>query len=827
MKRTVMFLLLCTVIINLQAQNSAPDLSLAKIGVVTGKVIDFNLKEPVPYAAVVIKSKADNSTLTGSITADDGSFEIKNIEEGIHVFEVQFIGYQTFSKEIEISRSERKIDLGTISLIENVTELEGVDVVAERSTIEQKIDRKVINVGKDLTTQGATAADVMTNIPSVNVDQQSGDISLRGNSNVRVMVDGKLTNVPVAQLLRQIPSTSIKSIELITNPSAKYNPEGMSGIINIVLHKNANIGFNGNINLGFAYEVEAKFNSSVDLNYRNGKFNFYGSYGNNIGKYYNDGQIERLDDPATPDFNENQFQLFEFLNNNKSHLYKLGVDFYLNEKNTISFFTNQNQFDGLGRGITDIVSFDPMVADITQRFLFDENNLNEQYNFDYKLDFAKDGHNIELEADYSRFTSEQDADFNFSGASTIPDYMDFVDTERDQTIVNLDYVNPIGEKTKLELGLEARVFETDVDYSSTGLTFNSGGQLAPTPSTDFVYGMDIYSAYATWGQNFDKWSYQVGARFETVEVKADTNSVRSFTDEYTQLYPSAFITYTPSEKNQYQVSFSRRVDRPGLQQVNPIREWSTPLLSSFGNESLLPQFTNSFETNYTHRFEKLGSITLGAFFRNIADEINRAVFIDRQDVTKQILTWDNFQDTQAYGFEMSANLKPTSWWSINASAEYFAQTQRGLTERLRAGVADPTADDIVTDEITVDNNILNLRMNNNFKATEKLTFTIFGLYRGANETLQVDQRAMYFVNTGARYSFAEGDGTFSLNFNDIFNTAQWGFDTDRPYAQRGQFNWESRTVFLGLSYRFGSGKNAALRRKNRDDRTKDGGGGIL
>src|SRR5690606_20833750 len=211
------------------SQNSVQSEALPKIGTINGTVIDQSLKQPIPYATVAIKS--DDSVIQGGITEEDGGFKLTNISAGKYILEVQFIGYQTYQKNITISTENYKVNLGTIALVENVTELEGVSVVAERSTIEQKIDRKVINVGKDLTTQGASASDIMNNLPSINVDQQTGALSMRGNSNVRVMVDGKLSNVPVEQLLKQIPSTSIKQIELITNPSAKYNPEGMSGII--------------------------------------------------------------------------------------------------------------------------------------------------------------------------------------------------------------------------------------------------------------------------------------------------------------------------------------------------------------------------------------------------------------------------------------------------------------------------------------------------------------------------------------------------------------------------------------------------------------------
>ncbi len=788
-----------------------------RIGTITGKVVDKTLGQPVAYAAIVIKSKADNATVTGGITKEDGTFEIKKIPEGTFILEVQFIGYKNFQREVTISRKNKKVDLGTITVEEEVAQLEGVAVVAERSTIEQKVDRKVINVGKDLTTAGATASDIMNNIPSLNVDQQTGELSMRGNSNVRVMVDGKLSNVPVAQLLKQIPSSSIKKIELITNPSAKYNPEGMSGLINIVLHKNANIGFNGNVNIGLTKGIEAKFNSSIDLNYRNGKFNVYGNYGNNTGKYINYGNVYQLDD--------NSQQFFNFFNNNKSHLFKVGVDFYLNDKNTISFFTNQNIFDGSGEGLTRIVYYDDATRNNNQLFRNINTNSSEQYNFDYKLEIAE-GHSIELEVDYNRFKNDEDANFNYGGNTTLEDYTDFVDTRRDQTIVNLDYINPLSEKSKLELGAEARLFKTDVDYNSTGTSFNAQGELVPTPSTDFEYSMDIYSAYATYGQSFEKWSYQVGARFENVNVVADTNAVAAFTDKYFQVYPSAFVTYKSSDKNSYQASFSRRIDRPGLQQVNPIREWATPLISSFGNERLVPQFTNSVEVNYTRRLKK-GSITAGVFYRTIEDEINRAIYVDRLDLDKLILTFDNFDNTSAYGVEVSSNYRPAKWWSINASFDLFSQTQRGISETLPPGLENPQEEDILIEDVTVDNTAWNFRMNNNFTITKKLSLSVFGFYRGKNKNIQFNVNPMYFVNTGIRYAFAEGKGTFSLNFSDIFNTMQFAFKSERPFTQNGDFNWESDTVYVGLSYRFGSGKNRALRRKNRDSNTKQGSGGIL
>lgn len=826
-----------------------PDPDADAIGKITGVVFDKTLNEPIPYVTVAIKD-LDGNIITGGVTDDNGKFLIEDLPRGKNTINIQYIGYKSYSMEVDITRKNRSIDMGNIYLEEDIESLGEVTVTAERSTIQQKMDRKVITVGKDLTTAGPTASDIMNNLPSVSVDQQTGALALRGNQNVRVMVDGKLSNVPVAQLLRQIPSTSIKQIELITNPSAKYNPEGMSGIINIILHKNVTIGFNGNANVGLSYDQQPKFNSNVDFNYRNGKLNFYGNWGHNSSKNENYGDIQRLE--------ENSRQFFNFLDDRTSNLFKAGVDFYLNDKNTLSFFTNQNLYTGNTNGLTRIFYYDDPSLNLNQGFDVEFESITSQYNFDYKLKFDKEGHNIELEADYNEYENDEDADWTFTGAPFSTDYMDFVNTDRDQLTVNLDYVNPLSETTKLELGLEARLFNSDIGRNSDQLVanpFNLEGALINSPTTNFDYSRDIYSAYATFGKSWEKISVQVGVRAENVSVTANTletyedgvvtddlsniftdegviisrdgNSIlKEFDNDYFQVYPSAFFTYTPTEKNQYQLSYSRRVDRPGVSQVNPIREWSTPLISSFGRTNLVPQFTNSLEANYTRNLNK-GSITAGVFYRLIEDEINRSVLVDRTDLNRLILTYANFDSTSAYGVEISSNYRPTKWWNFNFSFDMFNQTQNGFTERLNNSTDNPTEADIVLDKVQVDNLQYNFRMFNNFKVTPKLTLSAFAFYRGPSKDIQIEPKGMGMVNLGARYSLWDGRGTFSVNYNDIFDTMRFAFEGQRPFRQIGGFNWESQTVNVNLSYRFGGGKYRAKSRKNRDDREKEGGGGLF
>ena len=767
-----------------------------KTGTITGKVLDATLKQPLPYVNVIVKN-AKEEILTGGITAEDGSFTIEKIEEGKLIISIQYIGYKTVRKEITIKKGNYDVNLGSIYLEESAESLDEVTVVAETSSIQQKVDRKVITIGKDLTTTGATASKIMNNLPSVSVDSQSGTISLRGNDNVRVLVDGKPTNVPTSQLLKQIPSTSIKSIELITNPSAKYNPEGMSGIINIVLHKNANVGFNGSLNLGLAKEINANFNSSIDMNYRNGKFNFYGNYGNNIGKGQNYGAIDRFDD--------NTQQQFNGINSNKSHLYKLGVDYYINDKNTFSVYTNQNLYDGKSSNTANVIFLLDNQPDFNQNNFSDYGNNTETYNASFTHNFDKEGHKILLEGDYSIFKSDETANFSFN---TAPSYVDLVDNNRENTVINLDYENPLKKNAKLELGLEYRNNISKNLYNTSNTTlFDS----------DYVYERSIYSFYATLGKTFDKWSYQVGARLEQYDVQADfaqdTQADATFTDEKFSIYPSAFLSYKTSEKGTLQLSFSRRVDRPGLEQINPIREWSTPRITSVGNPELVQQFTNSYELNFTKQV-KGGNITVGAFFRTIEDEINRAVYYDPQDPNgdRFLLTYDNFDNNSAYGFEASSNYKPLKWWSFNASTEYFFKTVKGVVDN---------------ENIEVDNAVFNIRLSNNFTVNKKLSLSLFGMFRGPDEGLQFKRKTMTMVNTGLRYSCFNDKATFSFSYNDIFNSMRFAFDGDRPYPSSGQFNWESNQWRIGLNYRFGGNKYRALNRKQRDDNETSGSGGFM
>lgn len=805
MKLKFLLFALLGVMATAQAQNS---------GTVSGKITEKSNNAPISYATVSIK---DNGKVVSGVNTDDnGDFVIKNLALKNYTIEIQYIGFRKYIGSVLLSDNKKEASV-KVALEEEATQLKGVNIVAERSTIEQKIDRKVITVGKDLTTAGASASDIMSNIPSVNVDQD-GKLSLRGNENVRVLIDGRPSNIDPAQLLKQIPSTSIKKVELITNPSAKYNPEGMSGIINIILHKNANTGFNGSYSGGITFGKTAKYNQSLDLNYKTGKVNFFGNAGQNFGTYQNKGHIVRLDQDVD--------QKLDISNDNDNYLYKVGMDYLINDHNTLSFYTNQNKSTGTGIVLTDINynNDDPDILNIYQNSKYYGPSTTGTYNLAYKHIFKKEGHTLDFEGNYSDTKEIQNA--NFDTQTTKPDntssdiaYNDYINDKRKLSTLNIDYVNPLNDKTTLEAGAEARITRTNNDY-------NTGNPLVAAEDrvSNYIYDTDIYSAYVTFGQKFKKFSYQVGTRFESYKVTSNLNyGYKTFNDDYITLYPSAYLTYNLNEKNVLQLSYSRRVDRPSLEQTKPIREFSTPLVTSYGNQELRPQFTNSVEMNYTKTLEK-GSITAGVFVRRINDQISRTLSPDPNDESgyKQVLGFTNYDNSSSYGFDVSLNYKLTKWWDIQPSIDFSSINQHGVVF-----VYDPASKTSSPYERSVTTSAFNARMNSNFKPTKRLSFLLFGFYRGPVEEIQQHRNKMYKIDIGSRYTLLDNKMNISVRFNDVFNTMKYSFDGIYPYPQTGEFRWESQTVYLGLTYNFGGAKIKNLQRKQREDNTNKDGGGMF
>lgn len=784
MKRTIVLLLLTVVPLL-----SFGQLSGKKMGKVSGEIMDKTRQEPIPYATVVIKNMK-GETVTGTISSEKGKFSIDKIPFDTYRVVIQFMGYKKFEKQIEVSLTHRKVNLGTILLIPSMAKLSEVVVTAERTTVEQLIDRKVVTVGKDLSSSGASAAEIMNKIPSVRVDID-GNLYLRGDGNVRVLVDGRPTNVPVSTLLKQIPASSIAKIELITNPSAKYSPEGMSGIINIILKKNAKMGFNGLLSGSVTLKEHMETDAALNLNYRTGKFNFYTNLGVNYGKDEKLGFLNEINGPGED---------LTILSKESGELVKFGVDFYLDDNNVISVYTNQNFIDEETNLITKVTFPQQPADDYTQKTLAGTDGLSSTYNLNAKHDFSKKGHSIELEIDYNKYDNDGDSDYLFEGNPSLDSYQDFNQTGRTNLIASLDYVNPLSEHIDLELGAEFRSRSSENDYMSTN---------PDLVDVFYTYDEDIYSAYTTFSQDIDKWAYQVGLRFENFISEGKQEGKSVFKKEKARVYPSAYVTFAPNEDHSFQVSYSRRIDRPSFWQLNPTRNFATTRVTSIGNPELNAELTDAFEFNYSI---KLGRARLraGVYYRFLDDNITQVMYEDPENPQRYIMTYANTGKKENYGVEASAYMKFFDLWNFRFNLNTYTYTASGL---------------IAGDFIDKKSTMYNLSTSNSFTVTDRLDLQLFAMYRSAFETLQFGLEEMYFVNLGARYSFWDNKASINLSVNDIFDTRVHKISTDRPVPQVGQFKSESQYVQIGFSYRFGDGKNRKRRRQEIKHNT--GGGGVF
>ena len=776
-------------------------------GVLSGNILDLQTKKALSYVNIVCKSKT-KTVITGGITNSKGGFIITELPLDSIFIDIQFIGYQTIKKAFYLSKNKPKIELASLFLKKNSNQLNEVFVQSEIAIVTQKIDRKVINVSKDLAATGTNSLQLLENIPSVQVNFESGTINVRGNSNVRVLIDGKPSNLLPVKLLKQIPAASVKSVELITNPSAKYTPEGMSGIINIILKKNTTIGFNGAVSMGAERSKNTRPTGSLDLNYRTGSLNIYMNYGFDSGAFETVALFDRSDKNLTQNLNYRDLTISNYL--------KTGVDFYINKAHTLSFYTTQSFSDTDFSIHTKIFENDALLFDASNLSRF--NTQEQTYNLDYKLDFNTPGQFIEFEINYTK-TADPQNDFNKENRnpnSKVYNYTNKIANNSDTFLANIDYTKPLFNG-RLEAGLEARIQHTfNRIFTDQEVQLNGAPAIAKRGNTTFKYDREIYSGYVSYSKEFKKISLQGGFRLEHFTVNGlfsntAQTAIKPYADRFITLYPSAYFTYYASDKNEFQIGYNRRVDRPGIEQVTPIQEWTSPLSTSIGNRTLQPQFTNSIELNYTKTLHK-GQLSFGTFYRNTTDKIGRIMNADPANEDRQLLSYANYDTADSYGVEFSSRFKITKWWSFSPSANLYVQESQGLingkNERIK-------------------NNLFSARISNNLAASKKLRFQLSSSYRGQAENVQFKVKPYFFLNASAQLTVLDDNGAITLRGTDLFNSYKLNFSATNPFRQTGRYTLEYNAVYLGFSYDFGRGKNRERNRKLRENNETEGSGGVL
>ena len=777
-----------------------------------GKVVDADTKTPLGFATVTLISKRDSSVAGGGITDDNGVFDFET-RPGRFTAKIEFISYEAKEiTDIRLSKDNLEQDLGTIELFVNAATLAEVEVRAEKSTMQMSLDKKVFNVGKDLATRGGSAEDILDNVPSVTVDIE-GNVELRGGG-VRLLIDGK----PSGMLdganggLKSIPANLIDRVEVITNPSARYQAEGMTGIINIILRKEKKKGVNGSFDLNVGTPTE--FGAAINLNFRKDKINFFVNYGVRYNKTVGGGFTyqERVLGDST--------LITDQINTRRrggwSNSIRLGADYYFSEKDilTTSFLYKIGDDDNISTTTYNDFwnSLDNPIDIETREDAEFEDEQDLEYSISYKKLFKKKRQEWTVDLRYQDNEETEGSDFTNSfanvdgtptgAAKTFQNSRNAEGSSR--LIIQTDYVEPIGKDGKYEFGAFSSFRKIDNDYTVNNLV---DGVTTPIDrfTNEFLYDEDIYAVYGIYGNKTGKFSYQVGLRMEHSEVSTelrDSNYVNP--RSYTNLFPSGHLNYDLGKDNAVQVSYSRRIQRPRFWYLNPFFTFSDNRNFFSGNPDLDPEFTDSYELSHIKYWNKT-SITTSLYYRKTTGVIQRILqdgISDGELIT--IRAPYNLSTRDAYGLEFTFNLQPAKWARFSGNANFFQSKTVGTFNGEDLSAEGFSWFARTTSQITI---------------AKKLETQIRFNYRGARPTVQGRSNPVYSVDLGMSLDVLKNNGTVTLSARDLFNSRKRRSIVERPdFFQESEFQWRPRQITLSLNYRLNQ-------KKKRGRRGGSGGGG--
>ena len=783
---------------------------MPKIGKISGTLVDSETQEPLIYAAVKVVSKLSDELVTGGMTNDKGQFMVEGIALGPSTVEFAYVGYKTLTQEIRLGRDGVEQDLGNVLLVSSGIELDEVTVEAERQFMTNEIDRKVYDPSKLILSKTGSATDILENIPSVELDLE-GNITLRGSSAVRIMIDGRpsrFTGEDLSALLQALPGNSVEKIEVMTNPSAKYDPDGTAGMINIVLKKSALQGLNGSVNA--SYSGADRVRTGVNLNYKKGNFNYFINAGHSSGKYPRSNWSNRISQLADGQYTT--YQEAEGFGGRNGNNIKAGIDFTPSTKHTFTLQGTVNQ--GLRPRIEDkITDWTTPFSAYTIGQYSEENGtrLNNSLDAIYDWKPSKDEF-MNVRFSYTDGSRNDEMDFEQDtlgiNGGKAPSMRYNTNSYGDQWEINglVDYTKKWGESTRLESGVKV-IMRDDLDgFRRYNTDINTGvNTLDPLSENEFLYSEDIFAAYTNYGFKKGKWGYQLGLRAEQANIEAKQITQDStFYNNYFQIYPSAFLTYEIARGRDLNFSYSRRVQRPGGRQLNPFIDYSDPFNLRQGNPYLLPEFTGAYEAGYTHILKKGSTITANVYFRDMSNMINWYSIVDSSGIN--MTTFRNLNDGEDAGFEANFRGKLGDKGAfVSLGGNYFYSQVRGEV-----------------DGIAWNNSGFGFGLNSMLSTPlwKSASLQLMGNYRSKRVNAQGIGRPFYFVGGGFKQGFMDDRLNFSINCRDIFNTMGWNYENAGPnWSQEGQFRWMSRVVEFGLTYNFGE-----VQRRRREMNRGEGGG---
>lgn len=777
-------------------------------GVVWGVVVDSGEGAPIHYATVALLSQKDSSVVTGGITDEKGVFKIENVPYGDYILKASFIGFEkAFVSDVAIKSNSPVVAAGKIKLAASSIETETVTVEGQKDLVTYKLDRKVVNVSDNPKARGGSAAQALENVPSVRVDVE-GNVSLRGSSNFTVLVDGKPTVLDGNDLLKQIPADAVESVEIITNPSAKYDPDGTSGILNIIMKKEKLSGMNGIANLTLG--TREKYNGNTLFNFKSDSFNYFAGLDYNNQKYHPESNFTRETKSGDTAFFANP--TMDRIYNPISYNLKTGADFYIDETNTVSISGNYGYY-GFDRFLpsryTEWTNFEPQKDYFESRDEFLVGGAYFGASSSWHKLFESKGRELLTTLSFSRWLGDVDqtsnkyeTDGSFNPTGVILDKMrTYNDMGRANIRLKSDYTLPLGEYRKIETGVQSDAKWKDSDYLYEDFDEDTGEWFTNRTYTNKIdYSENTQSVYATYSDAIFETMFQVGLRGEYYrrELNQITKNENFKYDKF-DIFPTLHISKELGGGDQIQLSYSRRVYRPDDRTLNPFPDYNDEYFVSQGNPYLKPQYTDSYELNFRKALGR-SFASIETYYRQTSDNIQRTMTL--LDDGRILLTSDNFGSDYLYGAQAEVNWSIFMWLRWNVSANYYSYHLKEISG---------------DEENERERNIFDGNTNLTILLPTKTYVQLYGHYTGTRIIAEGEQKEAFVTGLSVRQGFLDNSLAVILNVRDIFGTGKYEFiNKGINYKTTGYFQQEGPTVSLTFSYKINDYK-----RRNTDDSGAD------
>jgi outer membrane receptor protein involved in Fe transport len=773
-----------------------PELKKINIsGIINEKVT----KQPLEYATLTFTNTRNSKVIFGGITNGKGEFDVE-INAGSYNVKIEFISF----KSIEFSQQvyKQSTNLGTVFLEEDANQLNEVVVRSEKTTVEIKLDKKVYNVGSDLMVKGGTVSDVLDNIPSVSVDSD-GIVSLRGNANVRILVDGKPSNaINIAEALRQIPADAIDKVEVVTNPSARYDSEGGGGLLNIILKKGKNKGLNGALIASTGDPLN--YGLSGNINYKSKYYNIYTTTGYNYRK--NPGHAIFNTQYLNSNGTVNKY-IDEYRNNerlSKGYNSNIGFDLYLTDNTTWSNAINLRNNDSSNPEGISYFNYDlnHLYTETTSRNSDQTSDgLDKEYTTNFTKKFKRDGHKFTIDGSFS---NNKDNDYSII-TSSITEKTSNMQTQN-RNMIQSDYVLPFGKANQFEFGYKGDFNKLFTEYKVGSVDLVSGAY-SPNPqyTNTLDYKETVNALYAQFGTKVNKFSFLLGLRWEDSKIEINQLVTNDFnTQKYNNLFPSTFLTYEISDGNSISLSYSKRISRPRGRQINPFSSYSSNINIFKGDPNLRPAFTDALDFGYLKKWNNL-TLSTSTYINKTTDSFQ---FIRREsgdfvNGTPVILSTPiNLATELRYGFEFTLNYSPYKWWKLNTNFNFYKYDLRGnyVYTNSRNVVITQNFDNSASSWFT--------RLTSKITLPYKIDWQTNVTYNGPEKYAQGNALGVVGANLGFSKDIMKDKGTIAFNVQDVFNSRKRMYNNNIPNVLNSYVEMQraTRQITLSFTYRFNKKK---------------------